>query len=260
MSRLSHQRKQAKAMALIRLRYLLPVLTLGVIILSALIPCLRFISVQAGSLGTESLLSWLFERWDTARANLLSGGSDVSSAAGLQFVKREFTLLTVCWICFFAGAVMTVYMTVKVFDILREPRKFDNGRAVFLTLVPNRTLFCLYQLLLFPLLFLPRFWLLMAQKQLLYNITLHLSFAEPWMLAVGLYLLQVALSIISAREEYGVERNPFLAKLPEPSRREEAPSESATPAVSEADRADRAEQIRRLLADDVDDQDNSTEE
>ena len=238
-------------------RYLFPLFSVLVTVIFGFIPCLRYISIDEGTLANMSLWEMLSKRFKIARINLFGGGEELS-AQGIRFSKTELGLLILFAILALLALLLTVYVTLQVLSILRDPQRRDSGRIFFVTLVPNRTAYCLYQLLFFPLLFYPRLWLLLIRGIMDYPITLHLEFAEPWMIALGLFTAQTVLSVISARMERRFGVDPFRKKLPEATEEDETePERRSWAEVSEEEREEKSDRIRRLLAET---QDNESEE
>jgi len=245
-------------------RYLFPLFSLVVTAIFSFVPCLRYISAEEGTLPNQSLWEMLTERFEVSRVNLFGSNRESLSPVGIRFSKTELIALIAFWLLFLAALVLTVYVTYQVFSILENPDRRDKGRVFFLTLVPNRTAYCLYQLAFFPLLFYPRVWLWLLRSIMSGNITLHLSFAEPWMIALPLFFAQILLSILSAKVEAAYGIDPFRKKfVEEKQNEEEEPTEEERPLPhdraeeSAREREERSQQIRRLFqAED----DNETDE
>ncbi|MBQ8345758.1 MAG: hypothetical protein IJY42_05795 [Clostridia bacterium] len=255
MSQKRRLRRAASRRGWIRMRYCLPAVTLLVTLLFGFFPCHSFFSAQAGYTDSLSLWAWLGERLETSRGNLANTDGTILSAEAIRFVQVEFALLIGLILCFLLGAVACVYLSLKALEIMRSPREYDGGRILFMTLVPNRIVFCLWQLLLFPLLLFPHIWVWLAGQMLPYELRISLSFAEPWMITAVLFVVQCVLSILCAKWERVGDCDVFCRHRVDPSEEEsefhgtEEPSEETEDAL----RQFKAEQIRRLLGNDGED-------
>lgn len=234
----------------ITLRYLMPLITLLLTAMLCFVPCLRYISAAEGTLANQSLFEMLGDRFRASRGNLFGERAELSPQ-GIRFSKTELILLLASVLLALAGLCLVIYVTARAFAILRDPKKNDAQRAFFITLVPNRGVYFVYQLLFLPLLLYPRIWLWLIRGIMDYPITLHLSFAEPWMVFGVLYLGQIILSAVTARTERRRELDPFRRRYgkeePEEPDEEETHRESLPREAAQNEKRDR---ILRLLTED----------
>ena len=240
-------------------RYVFGVLMAVLIIAGMFVPCLRY---TVGNNRNEpiSTVSLLKNSWDTSRQYLFDGASD-KMAAQTGFSRLLLATVLVLGMLFALGFAFAVYITICAFCYFKDPNSTDKNRIFFLTLVPNRTVLCLYQALLLPITFFPRIIILLYENILNYQTVLYFSVLEPWIIALIIYAVFCTVVFVSARYERETGYDPLYNEMREKRIRdkkrvmtyaEEQEREEAR-SIDEILRSEQAERIRKMLSNDESD-------
>ena len=200
--------------ALIYVRYLFPVAMLLLLLLLMQIPCLRYTTADTGAQEAISFAELAGNSWDQVRSYIFGSGGE-KDANNLYFSKVVFATLIVFWILYFLAFAFAVYTAIEAFRHFREPGRQTFGRILFMTLMPNRVVYCLTQLLFLPLLFFPHVIILFYENILHYHVVLTVTFPEPMVFGVIFYLALVILTAVSAGSEQALGMNPFAGRRPD---------------------------------------------
>lgn len=196
---------------LIYARYIMPVALILVTVMLMFIPSFVFKTVDGT--GPEFSLSGIVsEYWNPVCDYLFftTGNLDVPT---LNFSKAFIIGFSVCVILFAVAFAASVYVAVSAFRYFKNPEDTSNSRLLFLTLIPNRTVACLLQILTLPLLCFPRYVLFLIHRVIGEDTTLTLVFPEPLIFGCILYAISVIVCIISANTEKRLNMDPFSKKI-----------------------------------------------
>lgn len=258
------QRKEARCRALIYLKAWLPTITVVLLLVAMLIPCLRYTIAGTGTKEPISEATLLSNTWETTRGALFGDGKWQKTELG--FAKASFYAMLVSVVLFGLSAAMSVWASVGATRYYLNPRREGKEYAVYRTFFSRPLLFG-YQLLMLPLLAFPRIIVLFYQELLFYPTILNLTFPEP--LIIGILLLILNLSLTLAAKKW--ERRMSLDVFASPKQKEEpdelenyeeprflSEEERQTYEMNEKVREEQMERIRKLLARDDEDQDKGT--
>jgi len=251
-------KKRAKEI-FIYFRYIFGALLALLMLLGMLIPCLEY-TVDTQKSEPVSALTLMSNSWETSRAYLFDGGTQKVDEQ-TSFSKALFATVILLSALFVLGFLAAFYTAACAFSYFKNPKKTDNNRIFFLTLMPNQAVVCAFCALTLPLTFLPRIILSFYTNILEYPTTLKFSVFEPWIIALVIYALFVVAVIISARFERELSMNPLYNEVKEKRRaekkrvivraeeseeyEEDIPEEELS--AEEAYRAAQAERIRQMF-------------
>ena len=261
------QRKEARRRALIYFKAWLPTLTVVLILVAMLLPCLRYTIAGTGTKEPISEATLLSNTWETTRGAIFGDGKWQKTELG--FAKASFYTMLVSIVLFVISAAMSVWGSIGATRYYLNPRREGREHAIYRTFFSRPLLFG-YQLLMLPLLAFPRIIVLFYQELLFYPTILNLTFPEPLIIGILLLILNLVLTLAAKKWE----RRMALDVFGSPKQTEE-PDELETyeevRALDELDedeqkhyemnervRAEQMERIRKLLARDDEDQDKGT--
>ena len=246
---LTIKQKNARASAWIRAKNLYPFLMILLILISLAIPCLRYTTAEGTN---ETISQWelMGNSWEQSRQYLFGGGEQTSG--NMLFCRAVLGTLIGFSLAFFVGAAALVFAAVGALCYMGTPMWQGTGRALYLTLFPNRVAVCLWGALMLPLLTFPRLLICFYQRYFYYKVLLNVTFVEPMVIGGVLFVLFLVSVIGFAKWEERMELSPFPKKkqrgLPDPAAEESQEDESFTadPAEDEMTRRAREEQIERI--------------
>ena len=202
------KKRNNKKRALVYVRYLYPSAALLLTVISMFIPCVSYITADEGAHAALSEAELVSNSWTTVRYYLFSGAADIREVSR-SFGMTTLILMLSFIVLFILGAIFVAYFTAAVFRYIRYPERNDRERAVFLTLVPNRTVSFLYMALCLPLTAFPRILPILYDNILYYHVEVEYTFADPFAVAAVLYVIGIVLSALTRDLEVGLEMNPF---------------------------------------------------
>ena len=200
------QRKEARRRALIYIKAWFPVLTVALILIAMLIPCLHYTVAGSGTKEPISEMTLLSNTWSTAR-NALFGGGDWQRTE-LGFAKASFYTLLVSILLFIASVAMAIWASVGATRYYLNPKREGKEHTLYRTFFSRPLLFG-YQLLMLPLLAFPRVIVSFYKNLLFYPTVLNLTFPEPLMIGVALLVLHLVLMVTSKKWETRLEMDVF---------------------------------------------------
>lgn len=204
--------RQRGAMLLIYLRYLLPVLLCLVLIGLVFIPNLRY-STSSGTQDQVSLAELLNNSWDQVRENLF-GRTDINVLEE-RFSWTLIILIPILVILFAVGALSSVAVAIGgLLYVNSNEFRRSEGRIWFVTILPNRTVACILQALILPLLFYSRMIIPIYKKILRIDVLLNVDSPEAWIFGLVFFAITVALCIWSAKYERELDADPFKKITP----------------------------------------------
>ena len=204
---MSKKSKKNAKIALIYIRYLLPVALCLLLVASTLIPCLSYSTIE-GTQKEISAAELMQNSWDQVRAYLFATAD--TEVTQERFSWTVIILLPVLTALFVVGIVSTVVTAVMALLYINnvEFRK-SIERIRFITVIPNRVVACLLQILVFPLLFYSRLIIPLYDKIMHVDVLLNTSFPEPWVWGIAVIAVTVIMSVISANFEKELGIDPF---------------------------------------------------
>jgi len=229
------------------------------------IPCYQFLTVD-GMTKAVSLSTLMNNFWDMARERLF--GADTQQQEQIvEFAKYMLALIPSFIALFAIGVAASVYSAVSAFAYFGGS-KTTRARALFITLVPNRVMLCIYQALLLPIFFFPMLLPPIYDGVLLIPVQLVCTPFDMMFVALVLYALTVAVSVLTARYETIEEMNVFYKPRPlktmsdaeqEVENIEDDEELDEYEKMNKRAREEQTERILRLLSK-TDDNDNKDEE
>lgn len=202
------KRKADKKRIFVYIRYLFPVFSLFVTVISMFIPCYLYTTSAGVSDKVYSLSGLVGAYWKPVCDTLFRSTGEIEPAT-LQFSKNFMIVFVIGVVLFTVAAISTVYVTVNAFKYFNDPKDKSNSRMLFLTLTPNRIVVSVLQLLSLPLLFFPRYMVILFKNILHEPLTITLTFAEPIIIGVALYVICIILYFVSVSVERDVDMDPF---------------------------------------------------
>ena len=249
---LTIKQKNARARGWILGKNLYPFLMILLICIALAIPCLRYTTADTGTNETISQWELMGNSWDQSRQYLFGGGEQTSG--NVLFCRTVLGTLIGFFLAFFVGAAALIFAAVGAIYYMVRPTWQGTGRALYLTLFPNRVAVCLWGALMLPILIFPRLLVFFYRRYFYYSVLLNVTFGEPMVIGGVLFVLFLALVIGFAKWEERTGLSPFPKKkqkgLPEVEEDAEPTFSSADPMEDELTaraREEQMERIRRLL-------------
>ena len=251
-------------MALIHVRYLLPVVFCFALVGLMFVPNLRY-SISTGTVDEMSVAERLNNDWYGARVALF--GSSELSPLGENFYRVLMVLIPVLGTLFFIGFLSCIIVAIIGLIYVNDHNfRHTRERIWFVTLIPNRIVVCVLQALTLPLLFYSRIIVLLFQKVYNTDVLLNITFPEVWVFGLVFFALSVGLSVWSAKYEKSLDADPFKKIAPPTVKvigREDAYENAGEPTFKtetereyyerqKRAREEQAERIKRLLNKDED--------
>ena len=202
----ARQRKEARRRALIYIKAWMPVLTVVLVLIAMMIPCLRYTVAGTGTMEPISEMELLSNNWSATREALFGGGDWKKTDLG--FAKVSFYTMLVSIVLFLLSAGMAIWASVGATLYYRNPKRAGGGHAVYRTFF-SRPLIIIYQLLMLPLLAFPRMMVFFYKSLLFYPTILNLTFPEPLMIGAVLLIAHVALMITAKKWETRMQMDVF---------------------------------------------------
>ena len=246
------QKRQHRRTVWIYIRYAFPILAILLILLAMRIPCLQFTTADTGKNDVISAWELMGNAWDQAR-ECLFGGMEDPTQASIAFSKVVLTTVIVCHALFWIGSAIAVWALVTAVRCSRSPKEGDRWRIAFITIAPNRTSLCLWLLCLLPLSAFPRLLIIIYETMMNYTVTMNVTFAEPLIIALLLWFLQIVLSAATANAERELDMDLFQT-FSANHRKKQIPNEKTENPVScakmtQKDKEEQLDKIRQLLRD-----------
>ena len=248
---LTSKQKQTRARACILAKNLYPIAMILLILVSLFIPCLRYTTADTGTGQTLSQWELMENSWEQSREYLFGNGERTSG--NTLFCRAVFGTLIGCGLAFLVGAVATVWYSAGALYYVKNPQWRGTGRALYLTLFPNRVVCCLWSILPLPMLIFPRLLVFFYQRYFYYKVLLNVTFPEPMVIGGVLLAVLIGLSLGFAKWETQMGLSPYQKKkrrgLPQ-EREEEVATDLSREGEDELTaraREEQMERIRRLL-------------
>ena len=189
-------------------RYILPIAIALIMMGLMFVPCYRFITADTGINKPISAYELISNSWDTVRDYLFGGTEQVEVTK--NFASTVFGLIILFVILFCVGFISAVYAAVVAFKFFAGGCRETKERLLFITLVPNRAVLCLYYALMLPLLAFPRLMPALYDGILNYHVELICQPFDIFIVDGILFAAAVAVIFVSARFETLAKSNLFV--------------------------------------------------
>lgn len=234
-------------------RYAYPVAMMVILIISMFIPCGSYVSGSKNVMSASEQISY---SWEASRELLFGGGEEISGAVK-SFEMTVLVTVAISFVLFLVAFISAVYFTYSAFRYMSAPKVADRQRAVFLTVIPNRSVSFVYLALSLPLASFQRILALLYSWYFDEEVKLFLSFADPFIIGGILLVVGIIISAASRKGERIMGIDPFKKmfeadseKMSEKAEENELYVKNSSDRYEEiAERAknEQVEAIRRLL-------------
>lgn len=231
-------------------RYILPIITPIISLVLMLVPCYRYATANEGLRQPISAWTLIGNAWDTVREYLF--GSAEKMQVTSDFAGTVLGMIMLFAVLFAIGFGFSVYTAVTAFRFFSDGCSESRAKILFITLVPNRAVLCIYSALTLPLLFIPRIMPLLYNSILNYHTELICQPFDMIIVHLVIFAITVATVFVSAAFERREGINLFARYKEEdiedePDEAEEQDEEDAYTAVDRRAREEQNERILRLL-------------
>ena len=248
------QQKTARRRTLLKLKAMLPAITVALLVLTMAIPCFSYTVKGPGTMDSSSEWTLLSNTWQTSRTALFGTGGDYSELER-GFSQACFYTVLISSVLALISAGLSIWSSVGALRYFRDPSCENRERAIYRTFF-NRPLVLLYQLLLLPLIAFPRVIVWYYQDMMFYPTTLKLTFPEPLMIGAALWILWIVATVSMREWEREMRLDPFADphREAEPEEKEEytprfaSAEEERLYEMKEQSRAEQLERIRQMLS------------
>ena len=232
-------------------RYVYPAISIFLIFLFLFIPCFSFVT-SSGENDAVSVAELSKNAWQWS-AQCLFGSGVEQTAGNISFSQTAMILVALFYLCFAIAAVTAVYLLITACLCFNKKSGWEKNRAVFLTFFFGRSVTIILQGLSLVIFIFPRILPLLYLNLLNMYVEVRLSFIDPMILALVVYLVGTVLSVVSVKWERrlgmdifssasvgaGVQKEPAIATTPK--------EESAFDKMSREAREEQMERILKLL-------------
>lgn len=205
--------KKSSQKDFIYFRYILPIIVAVLMLIAMLVPVYRFITAESGINAAVSLGELVKNSWDTVR-NYIFGASATKDEATLYFSKVVLAVVVVCVLLFALGVASVVYAAVVALGYFSDGCRESSRRAMFITLVPNRVVLCVYHALMLPIFFIPMLMPYLYKTLLDTHVELSCRPFDMVFVALVLYVAQTVVIAVSSEYESARAMNVFVRRKP----------------------------------------------
>lgn len=242
---------KSKQKGFIYFRYVFPIIAAFLMIIIMLIPVYRFITAQSGVNAAVSVGELIQNLWDASR-DYLFGAAENKNVATLDFSKAVLVLVIVFVLLFLVGLASAIYAAVIAFGCFSSGAQESSKRAMFITLVPNRVVLCIYHALMLPIFLTPALMPYIYKSFLQTQVRLVCDPFDMIFVSIALYIAEVVIIIVSSNYESIRGMNVFVhrkamsgfSKSPEIEGKKEEPKDEYEIMTGKA----KQEQLDRILA------------
>ena len=200
--------------------------------MSAYLPCL-FIKVIAGKY-------------------LFGGGETEKVVSDFSWVL--LLIIIIFAVLFVVGVAFAVYFCIHAMSYLSVPDRDSQGHILFVTLVPNRIVECIYRVAILPIFALPMLLPVLYGNFLGYPVDKHCDPFDMFWIALGMYAATVAVIFVSgyfekkAGADVFAKREAPLTVIEELEvKPRQSKEESAYEQMNDAAKKEQMERILRML-------------
>ena len=242
------KKKHKKKLGIFHVRNIFPLVSDIILVLLLLLPTFRFIhnsTVQP----KQSIFSLMKNAWTGSREYLFSASMETTQA-GTAMYKTIFALLIIFTLLFVLGVVVNIFSMSVTYKSLSGSKENENAKNLFLAIIPNRALLCIFRLTVIPIFFLPRVVASLYRDLLFQSVKIRYVFIDPTIIALALFIATAVLVLVSKKTEVR-EKIDLFAKVP---KADENPDEERSDSPAErvyqiTDREDTAQRIRKMFDD-----------
>lgn len=177
-------------------RCIFPILTAIVSLILSLVPCYRYKTADTGLNKPISLRDVIVSGWETVRKYLFGGGETEKVVSDFSWVL--LLIIIVFAVIFVVGVAFAVYFCIHSMSYYALPDRDSQGHILFVTLVPNRIVECIYRAAVLPLFALPVLMPVLYDRFLYYYVELYCDPFDMLWIALGMYAVTVAVIFVSA--------------------------------------------------------------
>lgn len=235
-------------------RYIFPVAAAVMMIILAFIPCYSYVTADTGINNAISLWELIGNSWSTVREYLF--GSGQKADVTLDFARTLLCVIVALALLFIIGLASAVYAAICAFRYFARGCRDEKDTTLFITLVPNRIVLCIYHAFMLPVFFLPMLMPLLYGSILAYHVELNAYPFDIVFVALGIYLAVVCVIAVSADFELTEQKNIFTNRrvaeveedADEMSDGDGDESDDPYERMSQIEKAEQRERILRMLA------------
>ncbi len=237
--------KKTTGKGFIYFRYIFPIAAVAMIIILTFIPCYRFITADTGVNDAISHSTLMENSWEQVREYLFGGGQ--KEIPTRDFSAAVLTAIITLSLLFAVGTASTLYAAISAFRFFAGGCRDSKSRALFITLVPNRAVLCIYHALMLPMLCFAMLMPYFYDSFLNYYVQLSYAPFDMLYIAIAIYAITVVIIAVSARYER-LEGMDLFFKHRESEEKTPVPEDEPLPtdAYSVMDRRAREEQAERI--------------
>ena len=214
--------KNNTAKAFIYFRYIFPLAMVAVMAVLMLIPSYSYVAADEGARQAVSLWELLGNSWKIVREYLFGSGAKYDIT--IEFACVLISIIIAFSLLFLLGVAFLVYCMIVALRYFANDCRESKEHILFITLVPNRILLCLYSALTLPIFFIPMIMPLLYKNFLYYQVKLSHSSFDMVYIALALYAVFVLIVAIGSKIEARAHKNVFTricATLPDEKLEEE---------------------------------------
>ena len=231
-------------------RYVYPVISIFLIFLFLFIPCFSFVT-SSGENDAVSVAELTKNAWQWSVQCLFGSGIE-QTAGNIYFSQTAMILVALFYLLFIVAAGTATYLTITAFMCINKKAGWEKNRVVFLTFFFGRSVTNILQGLSLIIFIFPRILPFLYLKLLSTYVEVRLSFIDPIIFALVVYLIGVVLSVISAKWERRLGMDIFstprvVDEVLEEEAVETKAEESAFDRMSREAREEQRERILKLL-------------
>ena len=224
------------------------------------VPCYRFKTADTGLNKSISLITVMSNGWDKVRDYLFGGGETEKVVSDFSWA---LLLIIIAFVALFAvGLIFAVYSCARLISYFSNGDRDSQPNVLFITVVPNRIVLCLYHALVLPLFALPLLMPVLYDKFLYYHVELFYDPFDMLWIALGLYALTVAVIAVSAYLEkkagmdiFAKREAPVMKNGESQERTVQSDAEDVYTQMNDAAKKEQMERILRLLNKDTKEED-----
>lgn len=189
-------KKKQRINGFVYFRCIFPILTAVVSLILALVPCYRYKTADTGLNQPISLRDVTVSGWETVRKYLFGGGETEKVVSDFSWVL--LLIIIAFTVLFVVGVAFAVYFCIHAMTYFSLPDRDSQAHILFVTLVPNRIVECIYRLAILPIFALPVLMPVLYDRFLYYYVEMYCDPFDMLWVALGMYGATVAVIFVSA--------------------------------------------------------------
>ena len=223
-----------------------------IMLLLMYVPCYQFVTADGGLHQKISAFELVSNSWNTVREYLFGNSEQLQVTA--DFAGAVLGIIIIFFLLFALGMATAIYTAVTAFRFFSDGCAESKNRILFITLIPNRVVMCIYYALILPLAFFPRILPSVYKTVLNYHVELICEPFDIVIITMVLFAATLALVFITAPMESLAEMNVFVRYKREETEdveddgyEEEFQNEDAYDTLDRRTREEQNEKILKLL-------------